>query len=146
MNKAITFIKDDFPRVPILLFCAWILFLVINDLLNAFGVLTKALNSHEKSDPRVISHFVKFQTIELDNFNIMVGSQYQANDGSEPETQWCYAAKSSNEGTHSINITLAEKERKKPAEYVDVSKASANKLGLSVSSIHELAITHCTFL
>lgn len=146
MNKALQLVASDFPRTPALLFSGWILFLVISDLWEAFGFISEPPTAEENETQKTVIHFVKFQTIELDNFSIMVGTQYKANDGSAPEKQWCYADMASSEGSHRINIGLADKEEKRPAVYQKISQASASKLGLSSSEVKKIAKTHCNFL
>ncbi len=76
----------------------------------------------------------------------MVGTQYQTNDGSDPEKQWCYVDKLSNDGSHRINITLAEKAGTQTATYQKISQASASQLRVRASLLQKLAKTHCTFL
>ena len=146
MNKAIAFVTNDFPRAPSILFSAWIVSLVISDLLTAFGVISETPIPKGIADQNAVVHFVKFQTIELQNFNIMIGTQYRVNDGSEPEKQWCYVDTPSKEGSHRLNIGLADKIGILPVTYREMSQNTANKLGLSPSSLKKLAKSRCNFL
>ena len=143
MIKAIQVAQSDFPRTPSILFCTWIVWLVVTDLLQVLGFLPDpASTEHDES---IVVHYVKFKTAQLGKFNIMTGTQFPTNDGSPPEKEWCYVDTQALSGQHHIKITLALREGRNDISYEAISPESAFELGSTVLELEELARTHCHF-